>query len=532
MKKKLILFLNFLLKIKIINKYSIIFTKKYIRSFYKLKKNNKIYIIDKIKYDLANCNLSSETHINYFYKNFLSNDIKLFINQKILNNLLGNLFSKYLLISFFDNKFFFVYPLPYKWINVLEKNNIKFNFIKKNLCVFLYYNYLILFFFKGLFLIILSFFSILNFFMFKKQNYINSIFVQNYVEEKSKIGQNNKISQFQFINYYGYEMSNLKVYSDTKKNKSFFLLKVSTLGEFFKFTYKILILIIFLLPINIFKLNFTFLFIFEDILKAITFDVKNNLNTPLKYYFHQYSFKPLWASIAENKSKGIYLYFYSINFYRLKRIGYSSYLNWRWLNANWKNILIWDQKLELVFKNLSYKPAILQSKPILIEHLVNYKKLNMQKYIILFEIQPFRILYSASVGGDLDYYDFNNCSSFISDIIKICSKYKIKIVIKRKRYIGKIIDQKYFNYINNLVKNNSDIILVHNEYLIDELINNSILSICMPFTSAAYLSMDLNKPSLFYDSSGQLNEKDNISKDILFINQFDKLENYFQTFFK
>ena len=197
-----------------------------------------------------------------------------------------------------------------------------------------------------------------------------------------------------------------------------------------------------------------------------------------------------------------------------------------WINANWKKILIWDINLKVVFQNLKYKPEILLSKPVLIEHLSNNQKIRLKKYIILFEIQPFRLVYSSSVGGDIDYYDYTNCYNFINNIIRVCSKYNINIVIKRKRAIGKIIDQKYSNYINNLLKNNSNIFLIHNEYLIDDLINNSLLSISMPYTSAAYLSKFLNKPSIFYDSSGKLEKEDNLSKDIICINDIQKLEMY------
>jgi polysaccharide biosynthesis PFTS motif protein len=106
-------------------------------------------------------------------------------------------------------------------------------------------------------------------------------------------------------------------------------------------------------------------------------------------------------------------------------------------------------------------------------------------------------------------YTAEHMTQFISDILlcikKLNEKYgsNTKVFLKHKRRITQHHSLEYSRFIKDKIRINEIHILDSNENLYN-LISKSKLIIGFPFTSPVIIGKELNKPSIFYCSSGLL----------------------------
>ena len=114
----------------------------------------------------------------------------------------------------------------------------------------------------------------------------------------------------------------------------------------------------------------------------------------------------------------------------------------------------------------------------------------------------------------------------MSDINLIAKDLKAKVFIKRKR--NTIYTSKgYLSFISNLVENEKwiEIDADFDAFSVSKYLNPNI-SINMPFTSTANVTLHYKIPSVYYDSLNQLESSKFSFLDIKLINNYKELKNW------
>ena len=276
-------------------------------------------------------------------------------------------------------------------------------------------------------------------------------------------------------------------------------------------------------------------YFFSDCLLAYT--VKNLRKNDLanNYFFNQSShiYRPYWTYIAEKKKCNIIFYFYSTNIIELcsKNMNIPDYLGWK--SINWSNFYFWNNNqkdyIKRFVKSCNYKIT----GPINFIPTIKGNNINIDgKYILVFDIRPSRLRLYSFLGKPFDFYTSSNTIKFINDIYNLTKKYKIKIVIKQKRFIvggNKLEDPTYFNFLKK-ISENSDVIVHYGSEGdgLYEIIKKSLITISMPYTSTAIISKEINSNTVYYDPTGILRNDDFITNNILTLNSKDNLIEYFK----
>jgi polysaccharide biosynthesis PFTS motif protein len=141
---------------------------------------------------------------------------------------------------------------------------------------------------------------------------------------------------------------------------------------------------------------------------------------------------------------------------------------------------------------------------------VSIKSCMSIRNICIFDISPLssQALHNRGLRGQ--YYSTSTMKSFIEDII-LASNWaeevlscNIQIILKHKRLPSNNHDFSYFQYVKNLCSNNKKFHLASEDENLYSLISDSDLVIVIPYSSPAYLAMDLKVPTVFYDPTGDL----------------------------
>lgn len=227
------------------------------------------------------------------------------------------------------------------------------------------------------------------------------------------------------------------------------------------------------------------------------------------YFFHNsgHIFRPLWSYEVEKKGSQIIFYFYSTNNSSFKVKGKSKTQDYQWQVLNWPNYWIWNKE------QLSFLKSYIQSdfKTItkgVIPFSCSIEKINFEIYgtptILVFDVQPFRTSFYASLATTVDYYSDENSELFFNLIDEVAKELNINVLIKRKRE-NHLISKKYKKKLSDLLKKS-----YWNEISPSVDANSicfnlkPIASISMPFTSTALISSSHNIPTAYLDVIGNL----------------------------
>jgi len=101
-------------------------------------------------------------------------------------------------------------------------------------------------------------------------------------------------------------------------------------------------------------------------------------------------------------------------------------------------------------------------------------------------------------------------------------------VLKRKRNIGNKINKRYENFLKKLVSENK-LFIVEFQYDIYKLIQHSVATIHMPYTSTAIHARYLNiSNNVYYEPTGEIYTHPLLNNGIKLISSKKKLSNWFK----
>lgn len=417
-----LIYFGFNFKDKIFLQYKQLGKKKL--TFYKIKNKllnfkNKKNSTNKInKFFITELNISSSLH-QYLY-------------GRVINTRLFNI----LLINSIVNKNFFVYPLPYAYLNIISKD-VKINFYLSNLCWNVYLFCKIIFSFISILFIFFSFFKF-------KNNFIN-IYLNTplNVEINKKISQK-KINIFEWIMtsfkinkkvYFCHNIKNIKTTQIIKKKYSLFYKKNNITSIFFiselKLYFYSVVKIFSFLTFCILKSKSNYLILLNEVFYYFLFSKKNKVFDLVFFDNSNFSFRPLWTFVNENiKKNSVQFFFYSTNNYSLSQF-ISRKKHYETLPIkliNWPNYIFWNQKQLKWFKTIANKkfnfriiePGIFEGKNLLI-------KKTKFKRLIIFDVAPKNNFEISTLISPYNIYNLHYCIDFLTHILKFTNKLKFEV---------------------------------------------------------------------------------------------------------
>ena len=488
------------------------------KSFAYLKKKNNLHLIPEIKYKLDKKIFQLNSIFDFFFfKKISKTKINISLNQLVDSHVNSFAFNRSLL-NFFARNEKIKAKLPHYLINFLCNEEIKIN---KGYSILAW-------FFECFKVLIKTYFDFYKIMKVKKKKFSNNKNFTIYLDNLNNENFNSttqKVSDYNIIKFFDKYFENKK-----KKLKTVF-------QSFFKDlsyeNYDIKKIDIFELN-NLFQLiKLTIIFHFKFILSFILIffgkwqyslslyeilkrDIilENNYIDYIDYFIFdnsKYLYRPIWTYSSVDDEKKFIIYYYSSNLMFLNENYNESICYNGYSKMSWINILVWsNQQKKFLQKFIDLKEGlnIEITGPIP----SNCKKISLDqypKYLCVFDVQPYNSWIRTGLGLTEDYYSFKNSRLFFKDLIEVCRKLNIKIIFKRKR-LTKNIDNRYLSLIRGLVEN-KDIYELDPGISVFEIINNSIGSITMPFTSVGYIVETYKKKNLFYDPSNLINNDQVIS---------------------
>ena len=186
---------------------------------------------------------------------------------------------------------------------------------------------------------------------------------------------------------------------------------------------------------------------------------------------------------------------YPIKQSKSEKISDYSYLK----HQNIDNHVVWTRSWAKNLGQIS-KKNVLVSGPILFRNIEGVQKYNhnnkLKKCITIFDVTP------KMNNNNHNFYSTQNMMNFLNDIEFISSRYfkEFDLQIKPKRKYTSGDDSRYINFIKKL---SYKVQIKSPETDIIEVINNSNLIICIPFTSPAILAVFLKIPTFYYVPNDQ-----------------------------
>lgn len=136
------------------------------------------------------------------------------------------------------------------------------------------------------------------------------------------------------------------------------------------------------------------------------------------------------------------------------------------------------------------------------------RKNNDKKIITIFDVTPISIEHLKEQQGlhGYNYYNLENCTRFINDIVEtidLIKDFKIELRLKPKRkYLDKH-DANYLAYLESLKYNNKLIVLDFDTDIFHA-ITESDLTLNIPYSSPSLISIFHNVPAILYDPTEEL----------------------------
>ena len=249
--------------------------------------------------------------------------------------------------------------------------------------------------------------------------------------------------------------------------------------------------------------------LFADLFKAKVVKLLPQEALAKDYLFQSdWIFRPLWTYVAEDRGSRILFYFYSTNSEGMKSLSGYKPIDFDWRCISWPKYLVWD-KYQAAFLRLACSSEIKVEivGPIWFQNSAKELPLITEKSVAIFDVQPHRFSAYHSLGVPLEYYVPDNCIQFIKDVCEVANELGFQIVWKRKRNIGKQAHPKFRNFLRQRTESNG-VTTVDPEVAAVRVIQATMLSVSMPFTSTALIAKHMNKIGCYYDPSMSLLKDD------------------------
>jgi polysaccharide biosynthesis PFTS motif protein len=262
----------------------------------------------------------------------------------------------------------------------------------------------------------------------------------------------------------------------------------------------------------------------SSVMGQVSFTKPNKLAK--EYLFHNsgWIYKPLWTYEAEACGSIITFYFYSTNCQNFKRGDEITSIAYGWQVMSWPRYLVWNKGQANFVRNAVLKKdaEIIVCGPIWFEGNEYHCPHPQKKVVAMFDVTPHRHSRYCILGLDFEYYIPDVVNLFRSDVSDVIKRNNLFMLWKKKREIGSLAHPRYRHQSKMLLKEDH-IVLVASEAAAFDVIESSIASISMPFTSTAFIARSLGKPSVYYDSSGLLDRDDEAAHGIPILQSKEEL---------
>ena len=509
-----------------------------LRGYQYLKKQNRLYDIQKIKEDCSKCLIKTSVPRD---KLLLGSSFKywnILIAQFTYSKILNLYFTKLLLAAV--NNGVLIYPLPGVINKLLLEKGIRVNRLMNELLwviggVSLYLS--------GVF----KLFNILAHLSIRSCKLNNKNFTKNvyfHTIDKTCLPMPNSNELETIVDWYIRRQDPalvVSIYCDVKfrdfqvnskaeiKSKKL----INTLEYNFygltKFLIASLLLIIYNPLRSLIFRDMYYMYLFNDIIYAYAW--RYSLNTSWTHIFNlsRHVLRPLWSYEAEAKGNIIEFYFYSTN---TEVFSYQNQtaneLSFGYDLCTWSRVFVWDlDQKNYVNRTFLKSPSeinIVGSIPLSdsVRH-VDLKK-NSQKFVAVFDIQPFRKSKFASLGLPTSYYDGKVAIQFNIDIDIVMKEFNIQIIRKRKREIGKTGLKAYHHQCDKLLREGN--LEIFPQINAKHVIEHSAFVIAMPFTGVATQAKEMNRTVVYYDPFGGIPDSIKYSHGVATIEGIDALRNW------
>jgi polysaccharide biosynthesis PFTS motif protein len=511
------------------------------RGYQILKETDRLDFFIKVKDEITNLPLSQPN--NYPDKGIFGAGYataELSVRQFLISRLLGFDFNKQLLIALCHPKRRFVYPLPREWRIIIEKYGFKTQTFKNR---YYWLGYKLFFYLFGLFtmvsIIYHSLKSLIKEERFKNRGvYFHGLSGKN-LPSRNEFGPSQDIISW-YLNWSGRKVDLEAVYHTVPGSRvtqvagipmSSVYSGIPPLAGFKQF----LMFIFWSLRasiigfIDIFTSGFFNSILLGEGAKAVQFRTCISLPLSYDYLFHNsgWIYRPLWTYEAEKKGGRILFYFYSTNCENFNLSKGESIQANSWQIMSWSHYLVWDTYQSDFVKKAVGNNANVQIVGPIWFHTDNKPLPQLpSNSIAVFDIQPHRDSRYQSFGLEHEFFTYHTMNSFLADIHLVTKEYKSTMILKRKRHIGKLLNSRYQNLLNQL-EDSTNFLAIDPDISAFDLIQKCSIVISIPFTSTAIIAKEMGKISVYYDPTSMILKDDKAAHGIEIISGRKELFEWF-----
>jgi polysaccharide biosynthesis PFTS motif protein len=254
-------------------------------------------------------------------------------------------------------------------------------------------------------------------------------------------------------------------------------------------------------------------------------------NLACEYMFHNSSWfcRPLWTYDVASSGSEVTLYFYSTNcehFLTSKKYGP---IFFGYQSMTWRKYLVWDiYQKDFIQRAVGSDVRIEIVGPIDFNAgLTSLPKVD-KPLVAVFDMTAYRSSRYCLLVPENDFHTPTFVNKFLEDIHNSLSKFTLLMAYKPKRDIGKRSHPLYRKMVNSIDQFNN-VIKVDPRTSASYLIESSCAVISSPYTSTAIIAKEMGKPSIYYDPSKTLRRGDRAAHGVPVIQSRDELELWFRS---
>jgi hypothetical protein len=228
----------------------------------------------------------------------------------------------------------------------------------------------------------------------------------------------------------------------------------------------------------------------------------------------RYEYRPYWTYRAERAGANIKFLFYSANARQFGpgmktppvAPGYSV--------MDWPDVLVWDDILGKFLREASGKSLRTEAVgPIDYSDSDDPDPVPQSAAVAVFDVTAFQPCLLAARGFPDSYYSQRVLRKFIDDVSQCLEEAGLIMLYKRKRSMIRLAGTAYRRKVEE-VSSRRNTVLVSPAISARRVIQCSIATIAIPYTSTALIGQALDVPSVYYDPDGTLERDRSLSHGV------------------